>query len=364
MQNQKVVINIVDQLSSVNFGIWHAAIASAEAMLKLFNIKSVLVAPVSDFEFNAEKFPFVEVYRIEKTGTDQAKEFLKKFDPETTVVATHGAWQFPTKWGDCAKSLGFSWIYTPHGMLEPWSMSQKRLKKWIYFNLIESILAKKATLIRAVGKPEAINLSKDFSNVKLIANGIYMSDILPIEKPNAPIQILFLARLHVKKGIMPLLESWKSSKLAGNSNYVLKIAGTDDGELQKVTDFISQNPGLNVEFLGPQFGEEKRKLLMNSHFYILPSLSEGFPVSVIEAMAAGLVPIITKGCNFPEAFENGLGIETTQNLEVLIATLNDLLNWHQLQREKMAENCQTFVREHYTWEKIAEQQFKAFFPKV
>jgi len=361
MDSQKVVINIVDQLSSVNFGIWNAAIASAETLSKTYSVRSILVAPVSTFEFNKEKYPFIEVIRVEKTGLGNAKAFFQNFNSQSTIVASHGAWQFPTKWGNCAKTLGFTWIYTPHGMLEPWSMNQKKIKKWLYFNLIESKLANNASFIRAVGKPEAENLSRHFPRVKLIANGIYASDIIPIEKPTVPIQILFLARLHIKKGISPLLESWKKSKLANTPNFVLKIAGTDDGEQQKVKFFLNQNPELNIEFLGPQFGEEKQKLLRNSHFYILPSLSEGFPVSVIEAMAAGLIPIITEGCNFPEAIENGLAIETSQNVVMLISTLNALINWSEQEREIRAEKCQLFVKEHFTWEQVAEKQYKTYF---
>ena len=363
MQTQKVIINIVDQLSSVNFGIWHAAIASAETLHNKFGVKSILVAPVSDFEFNNKTFPNVEVIRIENTGIKNAKKFFLNFKPENTLVVSHGAWQFATKWGNFAKKAGFTWIYTPHGMLEPWSMSQKKLKKWLYFNLIESKLAQNADLVRAVGKPEFINLSKTFSKVKLITNGIYLSDILPFNKPERPIQVLFLARLHSKKGILPLMEAWKKSKLSGNQEFILKIAGTDDGELPKVMDFLQQNSGLNIEFLGPQFGKEKKELLIDSHFYILPSLSEGFPVSVIEAMAAGLVPIITNGCNFPEAFENNLAIETSQNIDHLTATINELTNWTQIEREKLALKCQLFVQKHYTWEQIAEQQFNTFFHK-
>jgi len=361
MTGKNRVINIVDQLSSVNYGIWHAAIASSEALFKNHGVKSILVAPDSDFKFDGDKFPFIQVERVSNLGKEGAKIFLKQFDPSQTVVASHGAWQFPTRWGKWAKDLGFTWIYTPHGMLEPWSMSQKKIKKWLYFNLIESRLVQNADFIRAVGKPEAENLKRSFKNVKLIPNGVYPSDISPIEKPKKPIQILYLARLHSKKGVVPLLHGWKASALDKNSNYLLTIAGTDDGEEQKVKSFLIENKGINARFIGPQFGEEKTDLLSKSHFYILPSLSEGFPTSVVESMAAGMVPIITKGCNFPEALENGLAIETSQTIEDICQTLNTLLSISEVERIEMAIKAQDFIQQNYVWDKIALLQFELMF---
>ena len=210
MSGEKLVINIVDQLSTVNFGIWHAAIATAEALKRDHNVRSILLAPESDFEIEPEKFPFVEVIRLAGVGKRDAEFFLKGFDSSKTTIATHGAWQFPTKWGSWAKSLGFDWIYTPHGMLEPWSMQQKPLKKWLYFNLFELKMARKANFVRAVGKPEGENLAKIFPRVHLIPNGVYSADIMDVDKPDSPIQVLYLARLHHKKGVIPLVESWKA----------------------------------------------------------------------------------------------------------------------------------------------------------
>ena len=133
MPEEKIVINIVDQLSPVNYGIWNAAIATAEPLFKIYGVKTILVAPESEFDFPSKQYPFVELIRLKSLKKDSALAFFKKYSTKNTLVASHGAWQYPTKWGYWAKKMGFNWVYTPHGMLEPWSMSQKKLKKAIYF---------------------------------------------------------------------------------------------------------------------------------------------------------------------------------------------------------------------------------------
>jgi glycosyltransferase involved in cell wall biosynthesis len=360
MKEVKTVINLVDQLSSVNFGIWHAAIASSSFLKELFEVKTILVVPKSDFSFDKNAFPSVKLVFLENLEAKNAQTFFAQYSPAETVVVSHGTWQFPTKWGFEAKKMGFHWVFTPHGMLEPWSMSQKKWKKWLYFKLKEKPMALKADAIRAVGEPEAENLRKDFSKVTWIPNGIYPSDISAHEKPEKPMGFLFLARLHHKKGVMPLLRAWKKSSLFLNNGFQLFIAGTPDGEEQKVSEWKRENPESNVEILGPTFGEEKKRILSISSFYVLPSLSEGFPTSVLEAMAAGLIPLISRGCNFPEVFSENLGLEIKQEETSLIETLNQIKSWPENKVSELAERNRRFVQKKFTWEIIARQQFELY----
>jgi glycosyltransferase involved in cell wall biosynthesis len=363
VQGPKTVLNLVDELSPVNFGIWHAAIATAEALKTNHGIDTLLVFPETDFKVPAADFPFVNFIPIKDTKTRFSRDFFSQWDPTQTIVASHGCWQYPTRWASEAKKLGFRWVYTPHGMLEPWSMSQKRLKKLAYFNLIEKSLAKRADWIRAVGSPEQANLKRWFPNTILIPNGIYKKEVLALMEKKAPKRILFLARLHHKKGVLPMVEAWHKSILWKSPDFELTIAGTDDGEQPALENFLSKHPQGNIRFLGPIFGKEKNSWLMNSHFYILPSLSEGFPTSVLEAMAAGLVAIITKGCNFPEALENGMAIETKPTLSDLISTFNGLPEISDVELLDRAQSSQKWVQQHYLWDKIAAIQADLYFQK-
>ena len=359
MPGIRTILNFVDQISPVNFGIWHAAIATSESLFKNFGIESWVIAPESSESIDIALFSHIQVKRFSPENT-KPESFLQPFNPAETLVVTHGTWQYPTRWGAAAKALGFHWVYTPHGMLEPWSMQQKWLKKKIYFALVENRLAQKADLVRAVGGPECVNLKKTFPKVAHIANGIYSSDILEAPKSDSKITFLYLARLHHKKGVIPLAEAWLKSEPGKSTHHELLIAGTDDGEKEALETLIRNSGSSNMKFLGPQFGPKKRELLEKAHFYVLPSHSEGFPTSVVEAMGAGLIPIITTGCNFPEAFQNGLAIRTTPDPNDILKALNKAFIMPMDEIRHSSSSVREFAQRDYLWDNIAARQVEIF----
>lgn len=366
----RTVLNLVDDVSSVNYGIWHAAIATSKALREQAGIESWLISPRFDDSFDASRFPWLNIRKVDSIKTDYAKDFFAAFNPEETLVATHGCWQFPSAWGMLARKAGFPWVYTPHGMLEPWSMRQKAWKKIPYFFLVERRYAASASLIRAVGEPELQNLKKYFPDSVHIPNGIYREELTSFHNRNdnsgspARNHFLFLARLHHKKNILPLLEAWASSSLAGNKACLLRIAGTDDGEQAAVLDFIEKNPDAGISFLGPVFGNAKKQLLEDSDFYLLPSLSEGFPTSVVEAAGAGLICLISKGCNFPELLSSNAALDSGISVESIREAMEKAFSLDEFRRSEIRQKSGQLIEKDFLWEEIARKQalhFNALF---
>ena len=246
-------------------------------------------------------------------------------------------------------------------MLEPWSMQQKRFKKWLYFSLLERRLLAKADVIRAVGTPEFNNLQKMLSaKVELIPNGIPSLDQPFSEKPASPRHFLFMARLHHKKGLLPMVRAWLNSSLANNSLYQLTIAGPDDGELTALKGLLTSSGVTNIQYVGAVYGAEKEVLLQRSHFYLLPSFSEGFPTSLLEAMQYGLIPLMTSGCNFPEALEAELAIAITPEEASILKGLNQAAELSSADLNNWGQKAAAFVNQHYNLSHIAELQYKLY----
>lgn len=352
------VINIVDRLDKVNYGIYNAAVFTGKHLKETHGVDSEIWFP--EVAYDPVDLNSCRAIPLKDNTSKVLKAILNsnRLDPANDIIVTHGAWRFPTRWGHTLQKHGFKWVYVPHGMLEPWSVKQKRLKKSAYLRWFEVPYARNANAIRAVGKPEQEHLREWFSEPVLIPNGIEPTARLPFKKGDVQ-KVLFMGRLHHKKGVIPLVKAWQQSDLYTNPNFELLIAGPDDGELKELKALLSNQPG-NIQYLGAVYGDEKKKLLSACSFYILPSASEGFPTSVLEAMQYELIPIITDGCNFPELYEAGIGFRTEQKIEAIRDSLHALQNLSANVLPEQARLAMQFVTANYSLEHIANQQFQLY----
>ncbi len=356
------IINIVDSIEKINYGIWKAA-ASTAVELKKLGIKLELWFPEPQSgQIPKNELPEIKLRPLISLKLKYCKEILaaENYDKKNTIVISHGCWQFPSKWANFIRQQGIKWIYTPHGMLEPWSLKQKKAKKKIYAILFENRYAKNADIIRAVGIPEFENLKRKFENTIHIPNGIDVNISKNIAKSTELISFLFLARLHFKKGILPLVKAWTQSELASNKACELIIAGPDQGELIKIKAELEKTQVNNVILTGAVYGNAKTELLNKSHYYILPSHSEGFPTSILEAMSYGLIPIISIGCNFPEVFERKMAFEVEPSVASILKTLNKIIQIKKEEFEMLSVENQKFVANNYAISHIAMQHYKLF----
>ena len=342
---------------ATNSGVWNAAISTSQELSDRFwftelwfpdSIAPTVDLPVKLYQLRSQRL--IEIDRIIKD-----KDLKKDRD----IIVTHGCWSYCTRWGRVFQRHGFNWIYTPHGMLEPWALKQKSFKKKTYFRFIEKPSALSASAIRAVSDNEMQNLKSLFNSqrIETIPNGIKLNSF-PSQKRKALIQYLFLGRLHKKKGILELVDGWKKSILNNDMRYRLVIAGPDDGELSNLKARIP--PNSNIQYVGPKYGKEKGELLAESTFFVLPSHSEGFPTSILEAMSYGLTMLVSSGCNFPQIFQQQFGIQTEPDAENI---QQSLLLSSEIGKDVIESNRQRarqFVESQFSLDSIALNQIQLY----
>lgn len=355
------IIHIVDHVGRVNYGIWSAAVILTPWLLENHIVKSEIWFPAETLPETMPDFYGAEPVPLANTKVNQALKTANErgLNVADTIIITHGTWRYPTLWGKVLKRAGYKWQYVPHGMLEPWSMQQKAFKKKLYFHLIELPAARAADMVRAVGAPELVNLRKYFPKAVLRPNGVPLQ-AYPEKDWHGKRHVLFMARLHHKKGIIPLMKAWLKSDLNRNDQWQLVIAGPDDGELGTLQELLAQNPETNIQYLGSVYGAQKQEWLLNSHFYALPTVSEGFPTSVVEAMQAGLVPLTSKGANFPEAMEAGLMVELTQEEKDIVSALHAIAQFSEQEYHALSTKCKAFINQGYTLDVLGQTAFQDF----
>lgn len=343
----------------MNYGIWNAAAGPWKVLQEKYGIQSEIWYP--GHPENSHLPEGLTGVPLTSTKLSAINGILKerKAEPDKCYVMTHGAWQFPTRWGHALAGKGFAWCYVPHGMLEPWSMSQKRIKKHIYFRFVEKKMTGLCELVRAVGSPEMDNLIKVYGKrVVLVPNGIPEINFKTDKKPGNITRYLFLSRLHHKKGIIPLVKAWIGSSLSGRNDCELVIVGPDDGELAELQNLLGRQGSSNIHYEGAVYGRKKEELLGSAGFFILPSQSEGFPTSVLEAMQYGAIPLISTGCNFPEALKQGVAFPCGTKEEEIQSALENSLSFSDEKAAVLRESMADFVHAGYSMEVIARKIFE------
>ena len=292
------------------------------------------------------------------------RRMLANSDAE--LIHLHGIWM-DNQWAamQCQRKSGVPVVVSPRGMLDPWAVQNMAWKK----RLVEKIFARKAlenaTCIHALCRSEVESIrAYGLKNpVALIPNAVELPS-LPTPNPQPPTpnrkkQLLFLGRIHPKKGLSELLKGWakaQSLKSKAFSNWKLLIAGWDDGGYEVGLKAQAAELGLegSIEFIGPQYGDEKAELLQRVDAFILPSFSEGLPMSVLEAWSYRLPVVITDFCNLPEGFAAEAAIRVEPNADSIAQGLNELTSMSEDTLDGMASKGRKLVEQKFTWPKIAE----------
>lgn len=329
--------------------------------LNTLGVESFLIAPEASWDASEAE----GLQGIDFINDQNSKKFEELIEdrgwmPSDTIIATHGCWRYPTRWGSKAAEMGFHWIFCPHGMLEPWPMRQKRILKKLYLMFREAPMIRRSSVIRGSSSPESETLKRLFPNneVQTISNGINPSNEIMPSADKTKTTILFLGRLHKKKCPYEMATGFVTSSLANNPRFHLVVAGPDQGERAKIEAAISKHKVKNVEVFGPQYGELKIQLLRNADYFVLTSRSEGFSSALVEAMAFRCVPILSSGSNFPEAVEAGVAIHTDATVNSIRKTFDDLEKTDRESLLNMQDASRLFIKTHYTVAEIAKQQYK------
>jgi poly(glycerol-phosphate) alpha-glucosyltransferase len=313
-------------------------------------------------------------------------EELEIFAPE--ICHTHGLWLYPsvaTK--NYSRMKKRPYLVSPHGMLDPWAMSHSRWKKRVAWSLFEREHLCGARCLRALCASEAQSIRQlHFHNeVAVIPNGI---DLPAGAVPAAPPWtdridpgkkvLLFLSRIHPKKGLVHLLQAWAQNCKSKTSNqqsdeWVLAVAGWDQGgheaELKRLcgeleisfADVRDQSSSSNfprpcsVLFLGPQFNGAKAACYHHCDAFVLPSFSEGLPMVVLEAWAYAKPVLMTPECNLPEGFRAGAALQVEPTESSLLAGLNELQRMTAAERTAMGNRGRVLVVERFTWSQVGRQ---------
>jgi len=286
-------------------------------------------------------------------------------DAEPDVVHLHGVW------GVAARATA-AWtrrtrgpvVVSTHGMLDPWALGRSAMKKRISSWFWEGRLLGGAHFLHALNpaEAEAIVAAGWRRPVVTIPNGVALPPPgEPVRRADGKRALLFLGRLHPKKGLAPLLQAWAVTPAALRDGWTLRIAGWDEVGLLTVLESLAHELGIEnqVEFVGSVYGAEKDAVFRSASAFILPSLSEGLPIAVLEAWSYGLPVFMSAACNLPKGFETGAAFEIGVEPDAITPVLASVLGEDAALR-LAGRKGRALVEQDHVWSVIARDMRAAY----
>jgi glycosyltransferase involved in cell wall biosynthesis len=287
------------------------------------------------------------------------------------VVHVHGLW-LPHSLAARMAAAKFKkpLVSSVHGMLETWELKNKRLKKSIYSLFVERPSLARSHCFRALSEQEVADYRRFGlrSPIAVVPNGIGRLDRIDsgaffrhFPQLSGKAMVLYLSRIHYKKGILNLLNAWPSV-LRNHPDAHVVVAGPDcQGTVVKVKEIIARyNVGSSVTLCGTLSGEIKLAALSAARLFCLPSYSEGQSVAVLEALSIGLPVVITPACNVDGVAESGAGFVTSNESSKLSDALSGALSARSTDWQTMSESARRLARTRFSWSVIGETMHSVY----
>jgi glycosyltransferase involved in cell wall biosynthesis len=284
----------------------------------------------------------------------------------TEILHLHGVWdRINFVAAKCAVEGKKPYVVTPHGMLDPWSLRQKRLKKMIALRMGYKRMLDGAAFLHFLNQDE-LRLTERLGlkpPARIVPNGVFPEEIEPLpergmfrkehpEFADAKL-VLFLSRLHFKKGLDFLADAFAAIAPKFPDAHLV-VAGPDDGAKQSFEEQVLRlGIAGRVHLVGPLYARQKLGALRDCDCFCLPSRQEGFSLAITEALACEAPVVISTECHFPEVREAGAGIVAELNAPAIAQAIANILR-DPAAAQQMGKKGRELVLSRYTWPKVAE----------
>ena len=341
------------------------------------------------------------------------------------VVHLHGLWDPALhRAAVVCRKRGIPYVIAPRGMLEPWSLRQKWLKKRIARWLYQDKDLKCAAALHATAESEAEQFRKlGFWNPIIISpNGVNVPGLIAsrqslvassqesvVSMPSRSFsegwgsgvrgqelvasrqslvvsggrkRILFVSRMHPKKGVLELVEAWgklvasRQSLVASGGvgelgRWEVELVYTVSGELEREYEAKVKTRVKELElengvgegsfvFTGALNDDEKWNAYARADLFVLPTYSENFGIVVAEALWAGVPVITTKGTPWQELEDRKCGWWIDTGVDPLAAALKEAMSLSDAERREMGARGKALVEEKYTWDAVVREVVKGY----
>ena len=283
------------------------------------------------------------------------KQVLRSFRPD--IVHDNGIWMAHHHLlAKLTEQCNLPRIVSIRGMLEPWALAHKRIKKKLAWLAYQKRDLNRAAILHATADSEAgaiANLGL-LPKVVVLPNGVDIPAALAnhARAPDQPRTALFLSRIHPKKGLDMLIDAWNAVRPEG---WRLRIVGSGArsycNEVVKRIARASLERQVSLE--GPLYGDAKTRAFTSADAFLLPSHSENFGIVVAEALAHGVPVLTTKTTPWQTLESENCGWWVSPTTAAIATGLAEVVKASDETRKAMGARGRAFVKRQFAWSAIA-----------
>lgn len=310
--------------------------------------------------------PGVHIHTIPPFGFSfirQVKTLIRTLHPD--IVHVNGCWLPACAMVQrIAQRLGVKVALSPHGMLEPHIIHRHYLTRKLPALILYQRRAVKSTDIlvsTAESETETLLKYRKPNEIKMVRLGIDVQSIKMRDTWDVQKKILFLSRVHEKKGIEFLLSA--AAQIRDQlSGYQIIIAGEGENDYINSLRSETQKLGLSdiVIFAGGVYGDKKWQLFRESDVFVLPTKSENFGLAVVEALASGTPVITTVGAPWQDLNTCHCGAWIPIGAQPLADALLDFIAIPPSERKLMGLNGRKLAEDKYSAASMASNMISLY----
>ena len=280
-----------------------------------------------------------------------------RFKPN--LIHIHGCWNLKLLlFFVISKLVSAKIIISPHGMINPISFNQKKIKKLIGWYFYQKLMFLNSDLIIVNSSLEKKNLQnkiKGKTKIYVIPHGININIKNNTKKISLKkkLRFVFFSRIHPSKNLEKLINIWTNSSFL--KNFKLSIYGeiTDYKYFSKFKDKIANS--INIKYYRPLY-KNIQTVLSKYDIFILPSNSENFGLVVLEAMSSGLYVLVNKKLPWKILQTKGFGKLININSASITNEVKKLeLIKKKIRKKKFKNKLLQFLKKNYDWNDISKR---------
>lgn len=275
------------------------------------------------------------------------------------IMHHHGLWLMPNVYAARAvRGTRCKLVSSPRGVLSAWALRHSRIKKRVMWWVNQGDALRRSDCLHATAESEwqeirALGLR---APVAIIPNGVDIpAEVTRDRSPGTRRRLLFLGRLHQKKGVDILLRAW--SEVAPKADdWELTIAGPIDSDYARnLQGLAAELRAPRVHFVGALYGADKASALASADLFVLPTHSENFGMAVAEGLASGAPAIVSKGAPWQGLEREECGWWIDVGVEPLVAALREALGKDDETLSALGARGRAWMQRDFSWATVGRR---------